>query len=413
MFNIFSKAKETIKNYTYAKMLDGRLPVFSQFGTNIYANDVVQSCCRCIATEISKLQPTHIRSDPNGSQVNVKGSINRLLKYSPNPLMTTKDFLEKCSYLWLYHCNCFIYPTYDVKKIGQDKYIREYTGFYPLNPTNVEFIQDSSNTLFIRFKFGNGHYYTLPYSDIIHWRRDFSLNDLMGGDENGQANHQSILKVLNFDNILFQGIEKGIKASLGVRGIIKINSLLNDEKQEEERKAFEEKLKNNESGFLPMDVKGEYIPINVNPKMIDKSTLEFVQGKILNYFGVSLPILTGDFTEEQYQAFYEKTLEPNILALSQAFTKTLFTEKEIDLGNEVNFYAQNLIFTNTKNKIEAITILSNLGTLTKNQALSIFGFPPFPGGDVRVQSLNYVNVDIIDKYQMQKAANGKGVKNYE
>lgn len=410
MLNIFKKVKSAVQGYTYAKMLNGRLPVFSQFGTNIYASDVVQSCCRCIATEMSKLQPTHIRSDPDGNQSNVKGSINRLLKISPNPLMTTKDLLEKCTYLWLYHCNCFIYPTFEVKKSSEGRYIREYTGLYPLNPTNVEFLQDVSNTLFIRFKFGNGQMYTLPYADIIHWRRDFSLNDLMGGDENGQANHEAILKVLNFDNMLFQGIEKGVKSSLGVRGIIKINSLLNDEKQDEERKAFEEKLKKNESGFLPMDAKGEYIPININPQMIDKSTLEFVQSKILNYFGVSLPILAGDFTEEQYQAFYEKTLEPNIIALSQAFTKTLFTTSEIDAGNEVNFYAQKLIFTNTKNKIQAITILSNLGTLTKNQALGIFGFPPFKGGDVRVQSLNYANVDIIDKYQMHRASKGKGLK---
>ena len=413
MLNIFKKVKSVATNYTYAKMLNGRLPVFSQFGTNIYASDVVQSCCRCIATEMSKLQPTHIRNDSNGNKANVKGNINRLLRFSPNPLMTTKDFLEKSTYLWLYHCNCFIYPTFNVKKIGEEKYIREYTGLYPLNPTNVEFLQDITNTLFVRFKFGNGERYTLPYADVIHWRRDFSLNDLMGGDENGQANHEAILRVLNFDNMLFQGIEKGIKSSLGVRGIIKINSLLNDEKQEEERKAFEEKLKKNESGFLPMDAKGEYIPININPKMIDKGTLEFVQSKILNYFGVSLPILTGDFTEEQYQAFYEKTLEPNIIALSQAFTKTLFTTREIDMGNEVNFYAQKLIFTNTKNKIEATTILSNLGTLTKNQALEIFGFPPFEGGNVRVQSLNYVNVDLVDKYQMHKALKGKGVKEDE
>lgn len=43
------------------------------------------------------------------------------------------------------------------------------------------------------------------------------------------------------------------------------------------------------------------------------------------------------------------------------------------------------------------------GILTQNQVLEMFGLPPFEGGDIRLRSLNYVNADIADQYQMSKA----------
>jgi len=98
---IFSK--EARQRLQYAKLLNGYIPIFSQFGQNIYASDVVQMCIDVIATEISKLQPKHIRTDANGKRAIPTGSLNRLFKFAPNPLMTTRDFLEKI--IWLLYMN--------------------------------------------------------------------------------------------------------------------------------------------------------------------------------------------------------------------------------------------------------------------------------------------------------------------
>lgn len=405
--NIFRNYKEKKIIKEYAKMLSGGMPVFSQFGNDIYASDIVNNAIRCIATEMSKLSPKHIRTT-NKQQINVNSSINRLLKFAPNELMTTKDFLEKCTWLYEKNYNCFIYPKYEIKETSGGT-VRYYTGFYPLNPTEVDFLEDARNVLYIKFYFANGDNYTLPYSDIIHWRKDFSDNDLMGGDINGNPKTQDILKVLKINHSLIEGLEKAVKASLSVKGLLKINTMLDDEKQEKERKLFEQKLANSESGILAMDLKGEYTPININPKMIDKDTLEFIERKILNHYGVSVAILNGDFTDEQYQAFYEKKLEQNLIGLGQAFSKTLFTDRELDYGNEVIFYGQKLLFTNTKNKIAVADILGNRGALTDNQLLELFGYPPFEDGDTRHMSLNYINRDIADSYQASKFNNDKGV----
>jgi HK97 family phage portal protein len=390
------------KSLQYAKILDGFTPIFSQFGQNIYASDVVQTCIDCIATECSKLQPKHIRTDNNNMRVDVKSSTNRLFKFAPNELMTTRDFIEKIIWLLYMNYNAFIYPTYDV--VTTNGVVRkDYTGFYPLNPTQVTFLQDPTNTMFVEFTFSNGQKHTIPYSDVIHLRKKFSVNEIMGGGANGQPDNSAILKVLEINDTVLQGLGKAIKTSLTIRGILKIATMLDDDKQQAERKRFETAMLNSESGILPMDLKGEYHDLKVDPKIIDKDTMQFLQDKILNYYGVSVPILSGDYTDEQYQAFYEKTLEPIIISLGQAFSKTIFSTRELDVGNEIVFYPQKMLFTNVKNKIAIADILGNRGALTDNDLLDLFGYPPYEGGDVRKMSLNYIDAALANDYQMKRA----------
>lgn len=400
LFDYLGKVKKNRQTMKYAKMLNGYTPVFSSFGDNIYASDIVQAAIRCIANEMSKLNPQHIRTDPQGMRCVVNSSINKLLKFGPNELMTTSDFIEKIVYLRETTKNAFIYPTYKEIPISNGMVKREYTGFYPLNPIQVDFLEDITGKLYIKMYFKNSQQYTMPYNDIIHWRKDYGANEFLGGDENGNANNTALLKLLKTDDVTVQGIDKGVKAGLSVRGIIKVNTMLEDEKQEEERAKFEKKLNNSESGILAIDLKNDFVPININPTSIDSSTLNFIQQRILNNYGISLAIFNGDFTEEQYQAFYEKTLEPMVISLGRVFSKALFTNRELEVGNEVIFYSQGLTFTNMQNKIAAVDVLSSRGVLTDNQILDIFGYPPFEGGDVRHMSLNYINRDIADQYQL-------------
>ena len=411
LFNAIRKHKENKLVKEYAKMMNGYSPVFSQFGNNIYASDIVQNAIRCLQDDMSKLDPKHIRIDnQSGIQSIVNDEINKLLKFGPNPLMTTSDFLAKIVYLREIEKNVYIYPSYNIIPLGGGKYKRQYTGLWPLNPSQVEYLEDDLGELWIKFSFANAEAYTMRYRDVIHWRKDYTANDFCGGDENGRPNNNALLKLLKVNNTVAEGIEQGIKAPLLVRGILKVKTMLDDEEQEKERKKFEQKLKNSENGILAIDLKNDYTPITVDPKFIDKDTMEFIDKRILANFGVPLKIFNGDFTEEDYQAYYEKTLEPMIISLGRAFTKCIFTDRELEVGNEIIFYQQGLMFMNTRNKIDSADILSRIGTLTDNEILAIFGYPPFEGGDVRHMSLNYINRDIADQYQLQKTKpGGKGM----
>ncbi|MEA0556070.1 phage portal protein [Lysinibacillus irui] len=390
------------KEMQQARMLNGYSPIFTQFGEDIFASDVVQMCVDVIATECSKLQPKHIRIDNNGMQHIVKSSINRLFKFAPNEIMTTRDFLEKVIWLLYMNYNAFIYPMYDLKDDGRGNQTREYIGFYPLNPTGVTFLQDQSNRLFIEMAFGNGDKYTLAYSDVIHLRKKFSSNDIMGGGTFGKPDNRALLKVLSINDSLMQGLEKGMKASMSIRGIIKINTMLETEEQKKERIRFEQNIADAKSGIVPIDMKSDYIPIEANPKLVDKETLDFLDQKVLRHYGVSLPILTGDFDDEQYQAFYEKTLEPLLISLGQAFSKTIFTTRELDVGNEIIFYQREMMYLSTNAKMNLLKTAGEQGLLTDNQKLALLGYPPIPGGEKRTMSLNYIDVNLANAYQMSK-----------
>ena len=137
---------------------------------------------------------------------------------------------------------------------------------------------------------------------------------------------------------------------------------------------------------------------------MDKDTLEFIDSKILRHFGVSLPVLIGDYTPEQLAAFYQQAIEPFIVKLTQAFTKGVFSRMEIGHKNAIEFYPEELIFMSTSQKLEMVRLLGDSGDLYANEKRRIFGMVPLPElVGVRKQSLNYVDVEIANTYQLAAA----------
>lgn len=386
----------------WAQTLNGFTPIFSQFGTNIYASDVVQQALKCIVDEMKKLNPTHIRMNGN-DPVPVNGNIQSVLN-NPNPLMTTSEFLEKTIWLLLLNYNAFILPTYytwtDKNGIEQ----RQYEGLYPLKPTQVDFIEDGGGRLYVKLRFENNFETTIAYDNIIHLKYNYSVNEYMGGDVQGQPDHTSLLQTLELNDSLLKGVARAMNASYAVNGVVKYKTMLDDGKTEKALQELEQKLQNSESGFLPLDLAAEFIPIERKTQLVDKDTLEFIDSKILRNWGVPLSILTGDYTKGQYEAFYQKTLEPLIISISQAFTKKLFTQREKSFGNEIKLYPKDLIFMTVDQTLQMVNMLSNTGSIYENEKRVAFGLRPLPELEgKRYMSLNWVDVDIANQYQTDKA----------
>lgn len=403
--NKFKKMKMDIK---YAKILNGYSPIFSQFGQDIYASDVVQQAISCLVTELTKVNPFHIKK--NGSDlVPIEDSeIQRLLE-QPNERMTQTDFFEKVYWQLFLNYNAFIIPTYYKDARGNKK----YTGLYPIQPTNVTFLQDSSGSLFIRFSFMNGYETELRYSDVIHIRYRYSINELMGGNEFGQPDNKALLKTLELNNTLLEGVAKALKSSFSINGVIKYNTLMDDGKMEKNIKEIETRLANNESGFLPLDIKGEYIPLQNKIQLVDATTLKFIDEKILRNFGVPLPILTGDYTKAQYEAFYQKSLEPIIKRTGESFSMALFTDREKGFGNKILLYPHELIFMDTSQKIELFDVLVDSASCYKNELRTAFGMKPLKelAGQIAMSS-NKSNAE-NNKVKQNENQNNNGGKEDE
>ena len=383
----------------YALTLNGFSPLYTQFGSEIYASDVVQQALKCIVDEVKKLKPTHIRQSGN-DPVPVKGSLQEVLN-NPNPLMTTSEFLEKVTWLLLLNYNAFIIPTYYVWIDGSGTEQRKYEALYPIKPSQVDFIEDATGRLFCKFWFANGTNTTIPYTDVIHVKYNYSVGEYMGGNEFGQPDNKALLSTLELNHKLLQGIAKAMDASYAVNGIIKYNTLLDTEKMDKAVEEFNRRLRNNESGFLPIDLKAELQPYERRSAMVDKPTLEFIDSKILRNWGVPLPILTGEYNKEQYEAFYQKVLEPLAIAYSQAFTKKLFTEREKAFGNKIDFYPKDLIFLSMEQTLRMIDILSPTGGLFENEKRVALGLPPLPELEgKRYMSLNWIDANNAGQYQV-------------
>lgn len=400
LFDFFRKKP---KDTSYASNPNAWLPIYSQFGTSIYASDVVQQALSCIVSELKKLRPMHIRENGEDSAP-VKGSTIQAVLNNPNPLMTTSDFLEKTFWMLLLNYNAFIIPTYYTwvdEKTGATK--RYYKELYPIKPTQVDFLQDASGRLFVQFYFANGSNTTYPYDDVIHLKLNYSINEFMGGNELGQPDNQAILKTLELNHELLQGIAKAMKASYAVNGVIQYNTLLDDGKIANEVAKMETLLAKNESGFLPLDLKANFTPLPRVTQLVDQNTLKFVDEKILRNWGVPLAILTGDYTKEQFEAFYQKTLEPIIIATSQQFTKKMLTDGERSFGNAIKLFPKNLIFMTMTQTLDMINLLSPTGALYENEkrvALGLFPLPELEGK--RYMSLNWVEADKAAQYQLGK-----------
>lgn len=402
--------KRTPKNTKFAPTFDGFIPIYSQFGTNIYASDVVQQALKCIVDEIKKLNPTHVRykdADP----VPVRNSSIQDVLREPNQLMTTSEFLEKTTWLLMMNYNAFIIPVY---RTWEDERIdasgnkilierRYYEALYPINPTQVDFIEDAGGRLFVKFWFWNGYTTTVKYDDVIHIRYNYSVNQYMGGNMLGQPDHEALLGTLELNDTLLKGVAKSMKASYAVNGIVKYNTLMDDGKTEAALKELERKLASNESGFLPLDLKSEFMPLEHKSELVDEATLKFIDEKILRNFGVPLAILTGDYNKEQYEAFYQKTLEPLIMSLSQAFTKKLFTSREKAFGNRIELYPKELIFLSVSQTLEMINMLSPTGGLFENEKRVALGLRPLPELEgKRYMSLNWIDANNAEQYQVGK-----------
>lgn len=398
------RIEEKKQKVQFARMMNGQTPIFSQFGNNIYASDVVQQAVSCIVQEISKLNPTHVKLIDGVDSIPQDSEIQNVLD-APNEIMSTSDMLEKITWSLFLNYNSFILPTWNGGRL---------TGLYPLQPANVDFFEDVSGKLLVKFHFNNGYDSgMIKYSDVIHIRKNFSVNDYMGGNSQGQPDNGALLKTLELNDILLQGVGKALKSSFAINGIVKYNTLVDDGETEAALRTLEAKLKNSENGFLPLDLKTEFIPFQKQIEMVDADTLKFIDEKILRQFGVPLCILTGDYTKEQYEAFYQKTLEPIIIKLGQCFTKGIFsTRANLGYGNKIVFYEKELIFMTMTQKLELARILGDRGAIYENEIRVMFGLQPLPElNGKRKQSLNYVDVEIANDYQL--GSNSGGADNGE
>lgn len=379
-----------------ARLYRTTLNIFSDFGDNINESDVVKICIDRIATHSAKLKPRHVKTQDDSTVQEKHGSISYLLRFQPNPVMTPYDFIYRIVTLLYLNNNSFVYPRYD-----HDLNLAE---LWPMKPTSVEALKDEGGSLYLRFYFSDAKPFTLPYESVIHLRRFYGTDGVFGGS-GAVSDHSALLRTIKINDSVLQGVDNAVRTSFQIKGLLKINGMLNERDKAAQKAEFERALRESvESGgssIVPVDLKSDYVPLSVDPKMVDSATLTFLQRKIITYFGVSDAIFDNKYNEDEYNAFYEGVIEGIAIALSEAFSKALLTKGQLERGEQIVFYSERLQYASWNTKVQAIEKLMGLGILSLNESRALLGFEPIEGGSRRLQSLNYVDADKANDYQLE------------
>lgn len=375
---------------TKTELINEPVSGFSMYGGDAYSNDIFREAVDAIARNAGKLKGSHVVTYAGERHETTDGRLNRLLQTRPNRYMSSYDFLYKLTTRLFLYNNAFAYIDRDDRG--------NVRALYPITATHVDILSDATGSLFCGFMLRDGREVTLPYDDIVHLRRFFNENEILGEDNTAIASGIELAQTQN------DGITSAIRAGASIRGILSFTQIMSPTKLKEEKDAFVKDYLElgNEGGVIATDQKMSYTPIDHKPVLLDADQAKEIKTKIYNYLGLTESIVNSSYTEDEYAAFYESTLEPIAIALSQEFTAKVFNDREQAFGNSIVFESGRLQFTSNKTKVSLIAQLAPYGLLTINQALEILNLPSVADGDKRLQALNMIDQSVATEYQLGK-----------
>lgn len=379
--------KQVTKQVTNVKGINQPDVTFRDWNGSLYDSDIAKSAIHGNASNIAKLRPVHIRRTGDTVIHSPDRKIERMLMY-PNPYMNMYDFLYKVGSHREETDNAFIY------------FNKESCELYPISASVMELLESKDGNLFTRFHFRMGNKVTIPFEDLIIIRKHFNKNDLFG--ENGST-LKNTMEVIDTTD---QGIVKAVRRSAALRGILKWKSVLRKEDIKKQTDEFVNDYLsiNNDGGVASVDPRFDFEQLKSESYVPNKAQIDGAKERIYSYFGTNEKIIQSRFTEEEWNAYYENTIEPVAIQLSLEFTKKIFSDNKQGHGNEIIFESNRLQYASNTTKVAVARLLTDIGAASLDQILDIFNMAPIGGeeGKRRVQTLNMVNANKADLYQTGK-----------
>lgn len=361
---LFPLANQPIQNQTsasYWKTLTAYQPVFRTWGGAIYESERVRSAIDSKARHISKLKVEFVGS--------AKPTLSRFCKHAPNAYMTWSQFLYRTATILDVQNTAFIVPI-------KDEYGR-ISGYYPLLPSRCEIV-DYKNEPYLRYKFATGETAAerLVECGIL---TKFQYGDDFFGESNRALN--PTMELVNINN---QGIEEAVKNSNSFRLMAKMSNFSLTEDLEKEQRRFTEKLfRSDDSSILLFpNTYNDIRQLEVKPFVVDAEQMAIIDKNVQNYFGVNEKVMQGSAIGDELDAFFNSSIEPFSIQLSEVLTQMTFTLRERSEGNEIIVNANRLQYMPTSEKISMIQQMGDRGMMTINEARELFNYPPIEGGDI-------------------------------
>ena len=363
------------------------MPVFSQ-DYDASLNDVYVSCANAHARHASKFTPYVYRYDSR-TQDQSKQYLNRLLSLRPNPLMSAAQFWERVANLYYLESNVFIYLEWNYTNYKEPLKALWILDF---EENALEIKVDDNGKVYLSFDLNGEPHYT-SMDNIVHIARNAGPNIL--GEKN-----LAIKKVLDIISTNYEGMEQAIKTSAFIRFIIQSSTLLNEDVRKDRAKSFADAyLGKGSSGVVYLDAATDIKQVVPNNKYANEGEMKLFENKIYNYMGISEEILKARFKEDEWNAYYDSSIEPFANKIAQELTYKIFTSKELSFGNRIAIEFDKLDTASLKTKIAVAQVIQKLPTYRPNDINRLLGMPVTENGEKEFSTLNYVDADKQNQYQ--------------
>ena len=113
---------------------------------------------------------------------------------------------------------------------------------------------------------------------------------------------------------------------------------------------------------------------------VDPAQMSLIKENVYSYFGVSEAVIQNRANGDELDAFFNGSIEPFAIKLSDALTRMVFTERERNTGNAIVFTANRLQYMNVASKISMAQQLGDRGVLTVDEIRELFNYAPLPDG---------------------------------
>lgn len=374
---------------------------FYSWNGKVYESDVVRACIRPKVQAVGKLLGKHIREDRKKSiQVNPDPYIKFLLK-EPNPYMTGQMLQEKLTTQLCLNNNAFALVVRDEN--GKASQI------YPIPAVCVETKYSNTGELLLKFQFKNGKSSIFRYTDIIHLRRDYYSDDIFG-----ESPAPALAEMMEVICTLDQGLIKAVKNSGIVRWLLSFNNSLRPDDLKKNVKAFVENYLSIESdtfGAAGVDSKATATRIEPKDYAPNSEQMDKAIDRIYSFFNTNKKIVQSNWTEDEWNAYYEAEIEPVAIQIGEVYSTRIFSRKERGYGNQIIFEASNLQCASLKTKLEFVAMVDR-GAMVPDEWRWLMNLGPIEGGNKPIRRLDTQVVNMMEELlaKMNSENHGELVK---
>lgn len=358
---LFGRKPEPValKQAKMFQMLDGYVPAFHTWSGSVFESDLIRAALDAHGRHAAKLAPTL-----SGS---AKENLRNRLKIQPNAVQTWPQFLYREAVITYAKNTAFIVPTR-----GEYGETNGVTGIIPKKWELVEYKGEP----FVRFILDKGKRLAVELSQVGILTRYQYESELFG------ESNEAMKPVLDLIELQRQGIQEGIKNGASYRFSAQSDNWAKDEDLAKEMERF------NKFTFQNRKASGGMIlfpntytnvqQLRQEAYKVDAEQLKTIKESVFDYFAINEDVIQGKVFGDAWLSFYESSVEWFAIQISEVMSKMLFSERERQFGNRIDFTSNRLQYMSNADKMNAISQMADRGLMTRNELRQILNLAPLP-----------------------------------